>query len=188
MKFNIGRIRFVVPYPVVAVMSCAILLDKDHRIPLCFLSAVVHELGHLAAMYAFSIAVKEIRLGLFDVLIAADGDRGFLPDMLITASGPFANLLFGVLFIKLCKPLFYINLCISIFNLLPLETFDGGHMLKLLLERRFSPVVCDRVIMIFSLVFLVPFILIGTLVLIYSKYNYSLLLIGSYLLAVLYLK
>ena len=77
---------------------------------------------------------------------------------------------------------------LGVFNLLPVLSLDGGHLLTILLQRHFSPVVCRNVLRILTFVFLLPLFTAGLYLLLNSGYNYSLLAISLYLTAILFLK
>lgn len=188
MKFKLFSTAFEVSFLTVAIMSAVIILDSSFKVTACIFSAVIHECGHIAAMRFFSITPSRIKLRLFDIVIDAKTDKNFISDFVITLCGPLANLVFAVVFYFFSDTLFIANLTIGIFNLLPVETFDGGHALSLLLSRKLSLSTTKNLIKILTLIILVPIFLSGILVLFYSKYNYSLLLISLYLVAILFLK
>lgn len=188
MKFKLGSTLFEASFIAVALMSLVLVIDVTGNIAMCFLCAILHECGHIIAMRCFGIVPKSITLRLFDIVIKADSDKAFLPDLLITLGGPMMNILLSVTAFFICKPLCYVNLYIAVFNLLPIDTFDGGRALSLILSRKFSIKSVRIVLKILTFTFLVPIFLLGIQVLLYSKYNYSLLLISLYLLAILFLK
>ncbi len=169
-------------------MSAVLVLDVSGKVFMCFLCAVIHECGHLFAMSLFSIKPQSVTLRLFDIVIDADIDKSFLADLVITLSGPILNFLTAILFYFISYPMFVISVFIGAFNLLPLETFDGGHALKLMLSKKLSYVAVRRVLKTLTFILLLPLFFVGILVLFYSKYNYSLLLISLYLLAILFIK
>lgn len=188
MKCDIKNVTISASFFTVALMSFVFVLDTSGRAFMCFLSAVLHETGHLVAMLCFSIKPKSITLRLFDIVIDADCNRGFVPDFVITLSGPIVNFSVAFLSYFLSRDIFMVNLFIGCFNLLPIDTFDGGHLLYLILSRKFELSTVNLILKILTFIFLVPLFVIGLLVLFCSKYNYSLLMISLYLLAILFLK
>lgn len=188
MKFKVSSTTFEASFIAVALMSMVLVIDVTGNVAMCFLCAILHECGHIIAMRCFGIVPKSVKLRLFDVVINADSNKAFVPDLVITLCGPFANIVLAFLFYFVCKPLAFVNLYIALFNLLPIETFDGGRALSLILSRKFSPKTVRTVLKALTFVLLVPIFLLGIFVLLYSKYNYSLLLISLYLLAILFLK
>lgn len=188
MKLKPNKTTFEADFIAVAVMTTVLVLDVSGKVAMCFLSAVLHECGHIIAMRCFGITPKSIKLRIFDIVIDADSDKAYLPDLIITLSGPVINILLSLLFYFIYRPMCYTNLFIGVFNLLPIETFDGGHALTLLLSKKYSLNVVRSILKSLTFALLVPIFLLGVLVLLHSKYNYSLLLISLYLLAILFLK
>ena len=188
MKFKLFSVEINLPFLVIALMSVVLVLDTSLKFSACLLSAVIHESGHLFAMYLFSIKPKSITVKLFDFVIDADIKSVFLSQFTITIMGPLFNLLFSLLLLPVSKLLSIANLCIGVFNLLPILSFDGGHALRLLLCTKFSSTVSENVVKAITFVLLVPLLFFGVMVLFYSKYNYSLLLISLYLIAILFTK
>lgn len=103
------------------------------------LAAAVHELGHIAAIYALGGRVERFTADIGGLNIRYCG--GFSPaqDALIALSGPAMNLVtavisaifgfFGGYFIG-------INLVFCIFNLIPISILDGGRIVAPYLGRR----------------------------------------------------
>ena len=80
------------------------------------------------------------------------------------------------------------HLALGVFNLLPVMSLDGGHLLYLFLSRHYQPRTCERVLRITTFVLVLPLFAAGIYLLFRSSYNYSLLAISLYLLAILFLK
>lgn len=188
MKLRLNRLELYVGYEVVAAMTAVLLLDRENRVICCFLAALLHELGHVAVMRLYRVRIGAVRLRLFDVLIEADAPPSFRADVLITLGGVCANFLFFALFYPLSLKLSLPHLALGVFNLLPVMSLDGGHLLTILLERRFSPRAAAVVLRITTFLFFLPLCTAGIYLLLNSGYNYSLLAISLYLLAILLLK
>ncbi len=188
MKLRLGKVDITVGYEVAAVMSAVLLLDRENRMICCFLAALLHESGHLLMMRLNHVSVRGLRLRLFDVLIEADAPKSFRADVLITLGGPVMNLLCFLLFRPLDMKLSLPHLALGVFNLLPVMSLDGGHLLVITLERRFSPRVSGTLLRITTFLFILPLMTAGIYILLNSGYNYSLLAISLYLTAVLLLK
>lgn len=139
-------------------------------------------------MFLSNCKPYKVTVTLFDVAIERRTDVTYLQDVLITISGPLYNFIFALLFTFVYKPLAVSNLLIGLFNLLPVATFDGGQLIKLMLTRRLCDKTTDIILNILSFIFFVPMFCLGLLFLFKSKYNYSLLLISLYLISVLFVK
>ncbi len=188
MSFRLGRTKLFVGYEVVAAITAVLILDRENRIICCILAALLHELGHLLLMRRFHVPVRAVSLRLFDVLIEADAPADFRADVWITLGGVSMNFLCAALSAPFSRNLLLANLALGCFNLLPVMSLDGGHLLYLLLSRRFLPKTCVIIQKSVTLLLLVPLMTAGILMLFRSGYNYSLLAISLYLTAVLILK
>lgn len=169
-------------------MTAVLILDHENRVICCAFAAVFHELGHIVMMRCFHIPLRSVRLSVFDVLIDADRPDRFIADFCITLGGPAANLLGAVLSAPFSRGMLYAHLALGVFNLLPVMSLDGGRLLTLLLSRRFLPKTCTILLRITTFALLLPLFTAGLLILFRSGYNYSLLAVSLYLLAVLLFK
>lgn len=103
-----------------------------------FLAALLHEMGHLAAMAACRAEMTEIALEPMGARIAYDGMKtSYIDDLRIAMAGPLFNLLFCVVgiivfvFFKSEYVLLFVlsHLALAMANLLPVSFLDGGNML-----------------------------------------------------------
>lgn len=188
MKLKIARIDFFIGYEVAAALTAVLLLDREYRILCCFLAAAVHELGHVLMMLLYRVRVRRVRLRLFDTLIEADDAPSASADVWITLGGPLANLLFAAVLCPFGIRPGLPHLALGIFNLLPVMSLDGGHLLSIFLIRKYTPRVCDTVIKVTTFIILLPLMTAGLFVLFNSGYNYSLLISSLYLTAILFIK
>ena len=168
-------------------MTAALLLDREGRLMCCFFAALLHECGHLLTMMLFHCRIQRIALRLFDVKIVAAEPKRVTEDVLITAAGVMTNFAAAAVCFPFSKRLCVANLVIGCFNLLPMESLDGGRLLMLMLSKKLSAGAVERVLRILTLVLLTPIFCGGIVVLLKTKYNYSLLAVSLYLLTVLFL-
>lgn len=188
MKLRIANLDLYIGYEAIAAMTAVLLLDRDNRVIFCFLAAILHELGHLLMMLFCGVQVRAIRLRLFDVLIQADEAPTFKADVLITLGGVAVNFLFALLLYPVGMKYALPHFALGVFNLLPVMSLDGGHLLAIILDKRFSPRIVAITLKVTSFVFLLPLMTAGLYVLLNSGYNYSLLIISVYLIVLLFLK
>ena len=188
MKFTIADCEFTVGYESLAALTAALLLDGEDRIAACLSAALLHELGHILMMRLYRVSVRSVRIRIFDVLIEAGEAPSFSADVWITLGGVLMNFLCFALLFPFCRAWSLPHLMLGVFNLLPVISLDGGYLLTICLQRRFSPLVCNRLLSVLTIVFLVPLFTAGLYLLLNSGYNYSLLAISLYLLAVLFVK
>lgn len=188
MKLRVGNTAVFIGYEVAAAISAVLILDRENRVICCILAALLHELGHLLMMRLFRVRVRSVSFRIFDVLIKADSPADMRADVCITLGGVMSNFVFAAAFFPLYHDLFLANLALGLFNMMPVMSLDGGHLLYLLLSRRFLPKTCTVILKLTTFFLLLPLMTAGILMLLRSGYNYSLLAISLYLLAVLLFK
>lgn len=175
-------------------MTAAVLLDRSCSILLCFAAAVLHELGHIIMLVRFRSPPRTIRLTLFDIAIADRNKslRDSKRELAVILAGPAVNLVFAGLSFALCRlsgtellSLFgTAHLALGVFNSLPVCTLDGGQALLILLSMHFPPQKADRILTAVSLAFLFPTAVLGFLLLLKTRYNFTLLLASLWLIFV----
>ena len=133
--------RIAVRLHVLTVPAVCMLfwLEGTYAAALLLLAAFVHECGHLAALRAFGIVVKRIDVLPMGAVIAYDDSLcPHSQTAWIAFAGAGANLLAGAVCLPFLHSLyamyfFAVNLALAITNLTPIETLDGGTMLRSLL-------------------------------------------------------
>ena len=81
-----------------------------------------------------------------------------------------------------------VNLLTGLFNLLPVSNLDGGQAIYLILTQKFTDKTANRIIDVLTVLLIFPISIAGFIVLLNSKYNFSLLLISVYLIITLIIK
>ncbi len=195
MSFRIGRTVFELSFPLVGIMTAVILLDTSMSVLLCFAAAIMHELGHLAAMRYYGCIPDRIKLTLFDIAITDRKKvmRNSSHNLVITLAGVAVNFISAVICYiifsftgnSVLQQFFASHLTLGLFNSLPVDTLDGGQALLLILTRFFSPDTSEKILMFLSVMVLIPAACLGFLILLQTKYNFTLLLAALYLTAVI---
>lgn len=195
MSFSIKGIRIVLSYPLAAAMTAAILADSSQSVITCFVAAVLHECGHWFVMRYYGITPKEIRMSLFDIAIIAPQKQlctvrqGVIIDLAGVTVNVFCAIIFLAVYFLYPQEWFLTaagsHLMLFVFNSLPIMSLDGGHALTLLLSVHLGWEKAEHIVTIISVILLVPLSVLGFLWLLRSKYNFTLLLSGMYLIAVL---
>lgn len=109
-----------------------LLLPLDWLIA-ALLAAAFHEMGHLAAIYAFGAHPESISVGGTGARIHTGPLEG-RAEFFCAAAGPAASLLL----LSLCRlfpKLAFCGLTQGMFNLIPVHPMDGGRMLYCVLRR-----------------------------------------------------
>ena len=130
-----------------AMVLLALLAGAGGVLPLVLLSALCHELGHLAALRLAGTEVELLRLTAFGAEIRAD--TRYLPypkEILCTLAGPAVNLVLALVFARIAGDyvLAGANLLLGVFNLLPVPSLDGGRALFLLVSWGADPGTADQ--------------------------------------------
>ena len=182
-------LKIKVRFSFFAVLGFLICTDSEGVSFMCAAACVLHELGHIAVMYAekkppFRITLYgggiHIEGGSTDFFSAAAGIAVNITLFLLFGLIPWENRelrLFGV-----------VNLLIGTFNLLPLGELDGKLMLDRALIRGFQPAaavhiseLCEKLVLALTL----P----AVVILVFSGYlNYSAVIFLIYILAVEFLE
>lgn len=190
MSFRLGRIRVELSFYFFALLAAFFCFEPDGAAGCGALAALLHESGHLAVMLLTpGCRIRRVHVGSCGVRI----DTVCCPDSgwgMICVAGAACNilcaaisaLLTGVLGSRFLSLLASSNLFLGVLNLLPVEPLDGGQLLRTLLLRRARAERVDTLCLICSLCALLPMLTVGLLVLMRTRYNFSLLLLGLWLL------
>ena len=130
-----------------AMVALALAAGAGTVLPLVALSALCHELGHLAALGMMGAGVERFRLTAFGAEIRADTRRLSYPrELFCTLAGPGVNLLLALVFARVTGDyvLAGANVLLGAFNLLPVPSLDGGRALHLLASWLADPLTADR--------------------------------------------
>ena len=122
----------VQPSACILMAALLLLLPLDWLIA-ALLAAAVHELGHLAVIYAFGSRPEFLSVGGFGAQIHT-GPLDNRAEFFCAAAGPAASLFL----LSLCRFFPKLALCGAVqgmFNLIPVHPMDGGRMLRCFLRR-----------------------------------------------------
>lgn len=177
MTLRIHKIRVSIDFWFVAVITLMLVLFPESKAAVCFAMCVLHEAGHLTAMLICGKKAESVQLGYFGMKIVTE--KRFLPPLkesFIAFSGPLVNLIFCFLFYISGKiDCAVINLGLAIFNLLPVTALDGGHIIS-----AFFP--DSKIHRKLSLVCAVSLLAVGVLIAVYTKENFTVMIVALYLL------
>ena len=175
------------------MLAALLFLDHQNVVPWALLTCAVHELGHLAAIYALGGRMACLRLTISGAEIVPERDTLFSygEELLMIAAGPVFSLLAAALTGWLAsegahEALFLfagLNLAAGVFNLLPLWPLDGGRLLQLLLIRLLDPIRGERACQLFTAILGMGLFALGLLLMVQTRGNPTLLLTALWILA-----
>ncbi len=190
MRFKFLGTEIYISFLFAAVITAMIAFDRTgYILPLLF-AVIMHEFGHLCAMWIFECAPKRIRLVPAAVEITSKINFSGKNEIIIAACGPAVNLiLFFTLWFNylafnkemslICG---MINLLIGIFNLLPVTGLDGGTILYNILCRKTEEGRARLIMRIINLSVAAALLIIAVCLCFKGQFNLSFFIIGLYLI------
>ncbi len=176
------------------LLAASILGRYFSALALAFLCAILHELSHVFAAWRMGVGVSYIEILPFGVCARLKSDIIKNPayEIIIALAGPLINIvIFAIALIfrynlsvdsEILNYFIICNLSMAIINLLPCLPLDGGRMLRAYLTLKTGSVFAYNFTV--SLSRIIVLILIGGSVylLLSNNFNFSLILIGAFLL------
>ncbi len=180
--FKVFGIEFKVSFLFLCLISWSLLYDKNKILLIYLCSYFFHEISHILLVYLFSGRVKTITFTSFGISIKKTTELSIVREILILSAGCLGNLLLILIFLCLDLQLIVlINLFIIIFNLIPLENFDGGQILKLLFDdflKTRNLYKIFRIILILAVTLLLIYFFIMTMYIQKTKFIFIVLLLS----------
>ncbi|MBO4692880.1 MAG: site-2 protease family protein [Clostridia bacterium] len=189
MRFSLFGTKIYVSFLFCATLSLMLATDRTGLVIPTLFAALIHETGHLFAMWAADRAPKEIRLIPASVQIIEKYGSVPKKQVGIIISGPLANIMISAaIFIN-----FYLtgsdvslrfallNAVIAAFNLLPVAGLDGGRLLELLLLRKTDSYTANRTVNIITIVMACIIFVLGVFLIKRGDMNISVFIVALYL-------
>ncbi len=131
--------KFRMRISVFALPSAILMLWLEGAMPffILMLSAAVHELGHIAAIYFCGYRIRRFDILPMGALLVCPEGIPYNREMIIALCGPLASLLLGAFSLMLYS-IFggtqfvfaaVVNIVLAFFNLMPFKKLDGGKAL-----------------------------------------------------------
>lgn len=189
MRFKLFGTEFYISFLFAAVITAMLAFDRTGFILPLFFAVLVHELGHLAAMWVLDCAPKRIRLVPAAVEITTKLQSGGKYEIFIALCGPAINLLlFAILFVNYLAfgnegylTVGLINLLIGLFNLLPVTGLDGGTVLFNILCRKTEPSRAALIMRIINFSVALSALVIAVTLCFKGQFNLSFFILALYL-------
>ncbi|AZV55730.1 M50 family metallopeptidase [Clostridium sp. AWRP] len=178
--------KYFIPYVIFLIF-----VGYKGKLIYTFIIVFFHEMVHylVARYYKFSgFDIEFIAIGT--VIKLKDLDEAYpREDLIISISGPAANLIFSAVFYfayknfcsSLCYMLFSINLVIGLFNLIPAFPLDGGRILRSVLSLKMTYKKANRVMIITSIFIGIALMFMYILLFLNGYSNFSIGIIGIFI-------
>ena len=158
-----------------------------------FLVLILHELGHYLTAKYLGYKLNKIVFMPYGVSLNGQGNI-FTPkdEILISMAGPLVNFLLSLICVSLwwLFPISYFytedfvvsNMCLGIFNLVPIFPLDGGRLIVAIANSKFKKNKAIKTMKFFSIIGSFMFMALF-LISVFSTINISLLFISTFLLS-----
>ena len=189
----LNKTKIKISFPTLIFFAILIFnLNPMYLIP--FISAYLHEIGHVAVMKTCGQNISQIKILPFGIDIQKNNSlSSYKADILISSAGISVNLLL----IVLCK-IFYngyyadlfisSNLILIFINILPIKSFDGGQIIETILALKYDLNTADKIIKISSFICIFFIGSFAVWLLFNTSYNFTLLFMSIYLFCGIFLK
>ena len=145
-----------------------------------FFSAFLHEMAHLLSCIYLKEKIAYIRICPYGINLKTGIIQNQFHKMIISIAGPLASMAF--MLVSKDKIFFISNLALFLINLLPALPLDGGEFLKSVLNCKIGYINSHKIMIVLSKIIGITLSFSGIFLLIMTKFNFSLLIIGVFLL------
>ena len=193
LTFTLGGCSLSLGVSWFALLAFCCLFGGETSGAFSLLAMLLHEGSHLGMMAALHRLPRQVTLTALGCRMILD-DACPLPPLrrvLVSLAGPGGNLLcWGCCVLAGAgeHPFAWGSLALGIFHLLPAEPLDGGLALRAALSARLAPAAAERVSLACTLLTVLPLGALGFLVLLRTRYNFTLLALAVYLMLYLVLR
>lgn len=196
MRFKLFGTEIYISFLFSAVITVMLLTDRTGLLVPTLFAIIMHEIGHLFAMWALECAPKRIKLIPASIQITSPFSKRYKNDIIIAVCGPTVNfvlfftLYFNYLAFKNELTLYYalLNLIIGLFNSLPVKGLDGGTILFSILAKKYELNKAELILKAITITIALAIIISAIYFTVKGKTNLSLYIIGLYLIIMSILK
>lgn len=163
--------------PMSAIWLGVLLLSGASHVGVLIFAIFIHELGHVLAARCVGVEISCFELSIFGARLEIGGEISYLGEVLVAMGGP----LFGLIASAAALGIFElsefasVSLCLSLFNLLPLPTLDGGRIYFCVLCSLFGLRLARWVMQLLALLCLISLWLLSVYLLIRFEMGLSML-------------
>ena len=156
-----------------------------------YTSIFLHEIAHCIAAQIIGLKISHIVMYPFGVNLKLKNTLVYSiwDEIILYLSGPLINAIISVLALpslkygNLWKVLYWNNIMLFLFNLLPIIPMDGGIILKKVLIRRIGYKLSEKVLSIISVVLIFLLLVCELILIVYNYFNFTLIFVCIFLFA-----
>lgn len=158
-----------------------------------FAAVFLHEVSHLAAMLLFHSPPEKFTVSALGCRLQKSPQHtlSYQRSAVISLAGPMGNLLAYLLLLAAGRggtPFAMCNLSLALVHSLPIDPLDGGLALNYILSTIFAKPTAAKITTAVSIALLFPLSVLGFVILLHTRYNFTLLAMCCYLMFYLVLK
>lgn len=138
-KFKNVRISFLFSF--FALFAVLFYSNDALKILSALMVCLIHEGAHLLAMFMYDCKPQRVLFYGGGIKIVPNCRIvSYEKEMIINLAGCFVNLVSGIILLRfgVLTSFAQASVVLGIFNLLPFSCFDGGHILKLIFEKKLN--------------------------------------------------
>ena len=193
LTFSLGPCPVRVGFSWLALLTFCCLFGGEAGSAFSLLAMLLHEAAHLGVMVLLGSPPRRVELTALGCDLVLDAARPLPParQALVSLAGPAGNLLcWGCCALLGLRehPFAWVSLALGLFHLLPAEPLDGGLAIRAACTARLGPARARRVSRVLTVATVLPLGALGFLVLLRTRYNFTLLALAVYLMLYLVLR
>ena len=188
MKIKLFGTKIYISFLFAATLSLMLATDKTGLIIPTLFAVLIHETGHLLAMWAADCAPKEIRLIPASVQIVESFPKTNAAQVGIIICGPLCNAAVGAalflnyrLGVDISLKFALLNIILAVFNLLPVSGLDGGRLIEMIIAKKKELYTAERTVKLLTIIFSAVIVLFGIGLLLNGRANISVFIVALYL-------
>lgn len=169
------------------VLLISVFLKIEEKFLFAFLTATLHETGHLLMIKGSTVELKCIKIEPFGISIKLKSQfiKNPFEEIRIAIAGPLYNFMVSFVCLVLLRDkthfLIVSNLCMGTFNLIPALPLDGGRILKAYLFKKTGYLKSYKLTLIVTRIISVLITISGLFILYITRFNFSVCIIGFFL-------
>lgn len=188
IRFYIKDTLIQISFLFVGIITLALLIDTTYTVILGVLSAFIHEVSHIVSFILLGKRPKKLSFEITGILLEKDNIcMTIKQELIVLFSGSAVNLIIFVCIFSFKSNnqmlnIFAIsNLILGVMNLLPLDTFDGGKIVNLILSTIANTNIAFKICKFIQTIITIIFFIVYFILVINYSFNFSLLIIAIYL-------